>query len=222
MGGTLGEEIRMKAQQLPNITLEEKLEMLNKGYYELIKKKKNGNKIQYLNKTYYEINPILGCQPDTYFISLDGEIYSRHISKTMSPVKNKDGYLYCAMATPDHQKVKVSVAKIMLMTFRGEPPTDMKHPSTEHLNGIRDDNWIMNLIWMEHSENSSCRHNKGKGENNPKVKLNENKVHEICNLLEKGNYAMQKIANMYGVGKGCINSIKRRRNWTYISDQYNF
>ena len=33
---------------------------------------------------------------------------------------------------------------------------------------------------------------------------------------------MIEIAEKYNVGSGCINSIKRRQNWTYISDEYDF
>ena len=180
------------------------------------------HRIVYNGKTYYEINPCLGYKQDSYYISLDGEIYSKIKDKILHPTTNKDGYLYQGMRTINEENAKISVAKVMLTTFQGTPPEDMVDPTTEHINGQRNDNRIDNLIWLERKENSSTRKNTGKGEANPKVKLNEQQVREICELLVKGNLNMIEIAEKYNVGSGCINSIKRRQNWTYISDEYDF
>lgn len=112
------------------------------------------------------------------------------------------------------------MAKIVLTTFKGEHPITIKDPTTEHINGNRQDNRCDNLIWMERIENASTRNNKGKGENNSKAILSESDVKKICKLFQKGKYTIQQIANRYNVSTGCISSIKQRKNWTYITNKY--
>ena len=183
---------------------------------------KNGNQITYNDKVYYEINRCLGYKPDMYFISLDGEIYSKSKGGILCPTTNKDEYLYQGIRTVEEKNMKISVAKVMLTTFRGEPPAEITDPTTEHINGIRSDNRIDNLIWLSRSDNCSTRTNKGKGETNSKAKLTESNVKEICRMLQKKQKTIVEIAAMYNVSKGCIQSIKKRQNWTYISDHYTF
>ena len=180
------------------------------------------NRIVYNSKTYYEINPCLDCQRDTYYVSLDGEIYSKAKKRVLHPTADKDGYLYQIMKRNNGKHMKISVAKIILTTFQGTPPKDMIDPTTEHINSQRTDNRIDNLTWLERSENSSTRKNTGKGESNSKAKLTENQVRRICELLVEGKMTIVEIAKKYNVDPSCISSIKQHRNWTYITNNYTF
>lgn len=176
--------------------------------------------IIYKDEIYYEIAESLGMKPSVYFVSKNGNIYSAMSNKILAPTPNRDGYLYINLQTPDCKTKKISMAKIVLTTFKGEPPINIKDPTTEHINDDRQDNRYDNLMWMERIENASTRNNKGKGENNVKAILSESDVKKICKLFQKGKYTIQQIANKYNVSTGCISSIKQRKNWTYITNKY--
>ena len=178
--------------------------------------------IIYKDETYYEIAKSLGVKPSVYFVSKNGNIYSTMSNKILTPTPNRDGYLYINLQTPDCKTSKISMAKIVLTTFNGEPPITIKDPTTEHINGNRQDNRCDNLMWMERIENASTRNNTGKGELNSRALLTEKQVHAICTILETTKATNKQISEIFDVKIGTISSIRQRRNWTCISDQYDF
>ena len=44
----------------------------------------------------------------------------------------------------------------------------------------------------------------------------------ICNLLVKKIASVKEIAQMYDVSEGCITAIKRKDNWSFISQWFEF
>jgi len=61
-----------------------------------------------------------------------------------------------------------------------------------------------------------------RGTNNITSKYNENQIRQICKLLEEHKYSNIEIANMVGVHKQLVSTIKNHRAWTHISKDYNF
>lgn len=167
-------------------------------------------------------NPELGLREGMYYVSRNGDIYSMFVKRFLTPTLNKDNYMTIQFRTNDKKTLKLQVAKVVLATYLGMPPQEMKDPTVEHCDGNRYNNNISNLKWLERCVNSSSRINKGRGENNPKSKLTESKVHEICKLIQDKQISLAQIGQMYNVCAGAIWDIKRHKNWTYISDQYNF
>lgn len=49
------------------------------------------------------------------------------------------------------------------------------------------------------------------------AKLSEEKVIEICKLLQTKKYTNKQIANMFNVSESCIEGIRERRNWKHIT-----
>ena len=166
------------------------------------------------------INPQLNFRDNVYYISNDGRIYSTMVDRFLKPQINEDGYEMIQLRAKHKKYQSMQIAKIVLATYKGMPPCNMKSPTVEHINSNRRDNSIHNLKWLEHGENASCRMNKGKGETNSRAKLTEAEVHQICKLLEETHLSCTEIGKMFHVTNGTICCIKNRRNWTYISDQY--
>ena len=158
---------------------------------------------------------------ETYYISKEGRVYNYNLKRFLSISIDKDGYERVNLTT-NHGKKKFSVAKLVLATFKGYPPTNMIDPTVEHKDGIRNNNMISNLEWLERPQNSSQRHITPKGERNPKNKLSEDEVKEICLLLQNNISSLSEIASKYNVSKDNIRDIKRRKIWCDISKEYYF
>ena len=58
------------------------------------------------------------------------------------------------------------------------------------------------------------------GENNPRSKLKEEQVIEIINLLKNTNLTAEQIGKRFGVSKSAINNINLRKNWRYLSQEF--
>ena len=168
------------------------------------------------NLKYKDVKPI-------YKINEYGEIYSKYKKGYLKPKKDKDGYLNLALAGYS-RIIYVRVATLVAYNFIGEPPKEMKDPTIDHIDSNILNNHYTNLRWLERSENSSIRKERGKslGELNHEAKLKENEVIEICELLMQNKLTLKQIGEIYGVTKFTINNIKRKVNWKHITKGYNF
>lgn len=171
----------------------------------------------------YEVHPSLGLLPGKYFVSRDGQVYSIAIHRFLSGTSDKDGYQVMNLKRADHRRgLKTAVAKVVLWTFRGAPPEDMKVPTCEHIDGNRTNNNIKNLKWLERSINCSVRVNTLRGEACRNSVLTEPQVHEICRLLTMTKMSYRKIALRFGVSIYTIVDIHDRRSWNHIGKDYDF
>lgn len=163
-----------------------------------------------------------------YAINNTGAILNIQRGRILSPHKDKNGYYHIMLCTNEklpngnHKRVDFRVASLVMKTFNGLPPITMKDPTVDHIDGDIRNNHYKNLRWLERSENSSCRKNKGVGELNHEAILTETQVHEICRLLEDGVTSLKRIGELYGVSKYTISNIKRKKNWKHIVSNYNF
>ena len=172
------------------------------------------------NIVYYKTN-VYNLIDGVYYVSKNGEIYSNKLKRLLSISVDKDGYERVNVVTKQGKR-KLSVGKIILATFKGYPPKSMIDPTVEHKDGVRNNNKIFNLEWLERAENSSRRRITPKGEKNPKNKLSPSEVHEICTLLQDKSTSLFDIAQQYNVSKDDIRDIKRRRIWKDISRDFEF
>lgn len=89
-----------------------------------------------------------------YYITDTGEVYSRNYRKTgrvkkLSQNKTKSGYLYIGICK-NKKQIKKRVHRLVAEAFIPNP--DNK-PEINHKNGVKTDNRVENLEWVNRSEN---------------------------------------------------------------------
>lgn len=157
-----------------------------------------------------------------YFISRDGKIFSKYLNDFMKPRPDKDGYLEIGIRTEENKQRYFKVHQLVGLTYIGMPPKNLKDPTIDHIDGNILNNDYTNLRWLERRKNSSIRKNVGTGEDNHEAKLTAKDVEEICELIANKKYTLENIGRMYGVTKGSISGIKRKKHWINIASKYEF
>ena len=171
------------------------------------------NKMEYRPIKYKNIS-------DMYLISEYGDIYSKYYYKILKPKKDKDGYLSIALVSNDGLRHMHRIATLVINTYIGSYPKNLLDPTVNHIDGNILNNHYSNLEWMERSTNSAIRLHTSKGERNGSAKLQAQDVRNICAMLIKTDKTLKEIANIYGVTKSTIASIKNRKTWTEVTQYY--
>jgi len=94
--------------------------------------------------------------PD-YDISSHGRLLRRDTGRILSPIRLALGYLQYK-PRKDGKTHQEYAHRLVLLTFAGEPPKDMRCPNVNHLNNRRDDNRLCNLEWTAHRHNLRHRY----------------------------------------------------------------
>ena len=108
------------------------------------------------------------------------------------------------------------VHSLVLEAFAGPCPLGME---CCHRNSVRHDNRFANLRWGTRSSNMLDKELVGTapiGDSNPKAKLSNVSVLEICSRLSTGESQM-KIADDFGVSEVTISHIACGRTWVHIT-----
>lgn len=133
--------------------------------------------------------------------------------RTLRQVKNRKGYPEVRIQIEGANSPRV-VHKMVMLTFMYPRPTSMQ---VNHINGKKDDNRLVNLEWVTPSENLKHAYSTGllsrKGEKNTKAKLTIQKVEEIRQKYESGNYTQKNLASEYGVAQAHISTIILGKTW---------
>lgn len=152
-----------------------------------------------------------------YTVFENGVILGRR-GKPMVGVDNGRGYLIVSLYL-NKKTTTLAVHKLVAMCFV-ENPENL--PEVDHIDGDKLNNHYSNLRWVtrgfniEHAYNLKAR--SAKGEDNARAIATEGIVHEICQLLQEG-LMPAKIRDM-GYDYSLVRSVRMRKNWTYISDEY--
>lgn len=153
---------------------------------------------------------------DTYNISTLGRI--KRIRKARGAVVGRitEGALQCkgykTFSIPPNTYILVHT--LVAKTFLGPPPPGSQ---VRHLNGIRTDNRLRNLIWGTPSENQMDRVIHGtsnRGEQHPNKKLTTKEILEI----RHSNNSVRTLAARYKVSKSTVKDILSRRTWAWLND----
>ena len=168
--------------------------------------------------TYETWRPVLGFPG--YEVSDQGRVKSlarRNLQGAMRRErilrtdKTWAGYLLVRLAL-DGVKHARTVHSLVLEAFVGPRPVGLQ---TRHLNGVRDDNSLVNLRWGTIQENRADQkmHGTGiQGVRNPKAKLTSVDVERVFDLRRSGA-SQQAIGDWLGVNQTHVSTILRGKHW---------
>lgn len=177
--------------------------------------------IIYNNCIFVELN-FKNVKRNMYYINSKGDIYSTYLKDLLSQNRDKYGYKSVSLQTIDGKRTTCHVHTLVMYTFKGNPPINLKDPTVDHIDGNLLNNTPKNLRWIERGENSSIRKIKPNGELNGQSVLTESEVLEICDLLLENKLTLKQIGDMYGVEKSTISNIKRKKTWGYLTKDFDF
>jgi hypothetical protein len=128
-----------------------------------------------------------------YEASSDGSIRNKITGYIIS---GKNGIV--KLSRGDGNKVITTIPRIILQTFRGDPPSSLHF--AVRLDRNPENNSLKNLAWKTRSEFP------------PKAKLNQKTAKEIRRLAKKG-YSAAELADNFGVRTTTIRSVLNGQTW---------
>ena len=157
-----------------------------------------------------------------YSVTFDGRVFNKKTNKEVAYAENSNGYL--TFGTSDVKnglKGPKMVHRFVAETFIPNPENKR---TVNHKDNNRKNNRADNLEWMSQSENIryALKQNRlyiAKGEENKNCKYSDEKIRQVCELLQAG-YRNKDIADMTGVQKHYISSIRNREWRKDISRDY--
>lgn len=135
--------------------------------------------------------------------------------QTLAPGIGPNGYPLVVLCK-DGARKSTYVHHLVLEAFIGPRPDGF---DCCHRDGTRANNRAGNLRWGTRKENmADCvAHGRSpRGERSPRAKLSEMGVRVIRRLLERGAMLHKDIANVFGVSRGTVASIKSGDNWAWL------
>ena len=171
--------------------------------------------------------PVVGYE-DQYEVSNKGRLSCRRRGSNRrvirSPYKDKDGYL-CVGLSKDGQAKAKKIHRAVLEAFVGVCPKGLM---CAHLNGIRNDNRLENLIWATPTESMSHKKIHGTerlGENHHRATLTNQDVLRIREMLAeekpnrkfaRGKYTYKDIAETFNMRVSNVANISCGLSWKTI------
>lgn len=146
-------------------------------------------------------------------VGVGGEVY--RWGKRLKTRIGTNGYEQVNLRTKGDQKT-LSVHRLVATACLPMPTESRSLLQVNHLNGSKLDNRAENLEWCSRSQNMKHAAAKGLmaiGARNSGAKLSESDVVEIRTLLASGGLLQKEIAEMYGVSRRSISSIKTGFRW---------
>ncbi len=154
-----------------------------------------------------------------YLASSDGKILSKNYRHTgnikeLSVCYTTKKYLQTCLFVNGKDK-HIKIHRLIAETFI---PNPNNFKLVHHINGIKTDNRIENLMWCNNSYNQKqaylCGAQNNQGEKHPNNKLTVKKVVLIRTLL-KQKVSQYKLAKQFNVTQATISCINRNISWCY-------
>lgn len=118
-----------------------------------------------------------------------------------------------------HNNEVIGLFKIHRLVAEAFIPNPLGKTQVNHINGIKDDNRLINLEWATPQENVQHAYDIGlmlRGSKRPAAILQEDDIPEIIYYMSVG-YKDTTIAEKYGVSRQTINAIRIGDNWKHLN-----
>ena len=157
-----------------------------------------------------------------YQVSSLGRVYNSITKKYLKPRMHTSGYKQVSLYI-NKKEHRFYIHRLVLLHFNPIILGDINQ--VNHINGIKDDNRLVNLEWVNNSKNQKHAYSIGlkkniDGENNYNSKYTNKQIHKVCKMLEK-HIPYSKISEKTNVDYNTISDIKCGRRWRHIKSQYN-
>ena len=165
---------------------------------------------------YYHVS-VLGRIKSLARIYSNGRATIYKQQQIMNPGRDKKGYLHVVL-TVGGIRTTFKVHRVVANHFL---PNIENKPEVNHKNGIKDDNRVINLEWVDQSENQLHAYKMGlsvprQGQKHGRAKLMDQDVAVMRELYDTGKYTHTEIANEFGIHREHCAQIIRRKSWTHI------
>lgn len=173
------------------------------------------------DEVFVDIGILVGLEPEKYLISNYGRVFSIISMRFLEPYIH-NGYKFIALGSRYRDFVH------RLVAFAFVPGMTEERNCVNHIDGDKLNNYYKNLEWcskLENNRHAYATHlNNCIGENCRSAKLTNEKVHEICALLQDGR-SIKEILNIIGMedtlnNYEIIRSIRKGYAWKSISKDY--
>jgi len=150
-----------------------------------------------------------------YKVYSDGRIWSDKYNRFLRLSKDKDGYLELKTSS-DRIKAHRLVAELFI-------PNPLNLPMVNHKDGVKNNNDINNLEWVDNSLNMCHAYSTGLmpiGENNVHSILTEKEVLTIKStyVYRHNKFGCSGLAIQYNVAEQTIRDIIKNRTWKHLVD----
>jgi hypothetical protein len=149
----------------------------------------------------------------------------RHTRGTAMVAAETPQRILCPRSAKGYQEVQLCresvkyhrrIHQLVLLAFVGPCPKGMQGC---HEDGVRSNNWLINLRWDTCINNHQDRIKHGTnpaGEKHGEAKLTEEQVQQIRNMATLGDYSQRFLGKMFGVSQSLISHIHLRTAWTHL------
>ncbi len=157
-----------------------------------------------------------------YDVSDDGLVQRN--GKTLSPITDRYGYHYVSLYS-DGVARQAKIHRLVCTAFHGDAPDGSE---VCHLDGVRTNNAVSNLIWGSRSDNVQHAISHGthkfrtpssatmrRGAANPHAKLTESIVRE-ARALHADGVSGRQLAKRYGVTSANMSAALRGQTWAHV------
>lgn len=149
-----------------------------------------------------------------YMISNYGRLWHKYRAEFLTSNIDSKGYLYKPLATINGNK-NLRIHRLVMLAFCYYPGCESM--LINHKDGNKCNDALWNLEWCTYEENAQHAEKTGL---NQHIALDDNKVHEVCKLLEDSTIPLLTVSSMTGVPYSAIQAIQNKRSHIDISDQY--
>lgn len=155
-----------------------------------------------------------------YWISNYGNLYSTFKNKLISPGIDSKGYPYAALATLNGPK-NMRIHRLVLMSFSYFEGCEKV--IINHCDGIKTHPWVWNLEWSSYSANQIHAYSIGlTPKYSTNITMSDEDVIKIADLLMENKYSCTELAKMFNTNVDMIYSIKHKRAYINLTENYNF